>query len=81
VDPNPKESESFCWIRIRIRKKSSDSDPDTVVEWEILWKIEDKTLEKEKTNIFLLKNLFSNVQVPEHKQLEEPNRKNLGKKY
>jgi hypothetical protein len=39
-------------------KKSSDSDPDTVVEWKILWKNADQTLEREKNYVFLLENLF-----------------------
>jgi hypothetical protein len=43
-------------------------------------KIEDQTLEREKSCVFLLKIFYSDVQVPEHirKQLEAPFRKIWG---
>jgi hypothetical protein len=63
---------------------NSDTDPDTVVEWKILWKIADQTLERDKNLVFLLENFFfSVIQVPEHiwKQLEAPFWNNWGSKY
>jgi hypothetical protein len=68
VDPNPKESESFCWIRIRkkVQIRIEIRIQKLLYNETFCEQIEDQTLEREKSDAFLLKNCFSDVRVPEH---------------
>jgi hypothetical protein len=65
VDSNPNEVLAWSEAQQKSSELYTDSDPDTIVEWIIVWKIEDQKLKENMLWFSVGEILFSDVQVPE----------------